>query len=227
MGPLDMVLAKDALCEVLERRWGAKAATRTAQVLRCSEACELERVFKGLGMEMMEEGHKEGAREWVATWRARSVLKSAGDQWKSPSDEEEEEEAPKASIAAGIAKGFGKAFSKSEASTTDDIASAHTNDHQGSVTEWQGEDELSVAAKRLFAAGKVSIELAKAELSAVARSKLGHRADRIVDMIESANAIERLELAVGVSQRKLVRAGMPRLAAKMAKKWLEMRGRVA
>ena len=92
----------------------------------------------------------------------------------------------------------------------------------GPPTDWVGGEE----AEGSLSPESLSIELAKAELAAVARSRLGARADKMVDRIEESTDPGMLSLAVGEAQRKLIKAGMPRLAAKMAKKWQDLRWRV-
>lgn len=234
MGPLDMVLAKEELCEVIERQWGAfQSITRVHKILTCGDERELEDEFKRLGMEMMEAGKREGGWEFAKIWKkrkdkAQEEKNASGSTHYALDDEDDDDATPKPSLAKGLAMGFGKAFSRAGKSTTDDLASAgaKTLDHAGAVTEWQGEDELTAAAKRMFANGRIGLALAKAEMAAIVSSKLGGKAGKLVERIQEAGSESDLALAVGEAQRKLVKAAMPRLAAKLAKKWLEIKGRI-
>lgn len=234
MGPLDMVLAKDALCEALERQWGQPAAAaKTRRILSAGSHEELELAFKDLGMELMTAGRNEAGWEFAKIWKgfiqgggaAPIPAPSSIDRLDDDDDVEAEGEdgAGRRSKGWSLGLGKGKAKIRAEGSTTDELASAATVDHLGPVTEWQEESESS---KRIFAHGRVGLALAKAELAAIVRSKLGSKGSKIVDRVEASTVEDELALAVGEAQRKLVHAGMPRLAAKMAKKWLELRGRI-
>ena len=222
MGPLEMVLAKDRLCEALEKLWGHPGALgRIQKVLSVGTGEELEARAGELGMELMDAGRLEEGWEFARAWKA-----AKGQPSQAPSeDEDDEDEDEGASRKGAWSLGLGKAFGKHDLSTTDELAAASTGDHAGAVTEWSGEEE-SPLAKRVFANGKVGLPLAKAEMSAVARSRLGARANKIVARVEQAGDPRQLALAVGEAQRKLVKAGLPRLAAKMAKKWLDLRGKL-
>jgi hypothetical protein len=227
MGPLELVVAKDRLCDALEKIWGHPGAVgRCHKALSAATGAELEAVVAGLGMELMDAGRLEAGWEFAKTWKA---LAASGAGPRSPEDEDEAEEAegpaPKSAWSLGLGKAFSKHGLSHELSTSDELAGASTGDHQGAVTEWSGEEDSAVA-KRGFARGKVGLPLAKAELAAVARSKLGSKATKIVARVEQALDAGQLALSVGEAQRKLVRAGLPRLAAKMAKKWLDLRGRL-
>lgn len=220
MGPLDVVLAKAALCEALERTWSARSAPeRVQKILRCADERDLEAAYRELGLEMMERGRRAGAAEFVEIWKS-AISGAAGAE-----ADEDVEGAPKGGLASGLAKGIGKAFARSEerGTTTSELAAGASTEGGGPATSWGDEDSSVVGASP---AG-LSIELAKAELAAIARSRLGPRADKIVDLIEESTDPGMLSLAVGEAQRKLVKAGMPRLAAKMAKKWQELRWRVS
>lgn len=230
MGPLDMVLAKDALCSALEKHWGMPGAgPRTQRVLRCAGAVELEESFKELGLELMEAGKKEAGWEFARVWKRFSGGAQAQPvpSDSQGADEEEDEEVEGVAKPKGWSLGLGKAFAKHEMSTTDELVAGDSPDHLGPVTHWQGPEEMSSAAKRIFANGGIGLPLAKAELSAVVRARMGGKATKIVERIEQAAGATELALAVGEAQRKLVRAKMPRLAAKVAKKWQELAGRVA
>lgn len=234
MGPLDMVLAKDDLCEVIERQWGAfQSIMRVNKILACGDERELEDEFKRLGLELMEAGKREAGWEFAKAWKRRKEkvqedIARSGSTHYALDDDDDDDAPSKPSLAKGLAMGLGKAFSRAGKSTTDDLASAgaKTLDNAGAVTEWQGEDELTAAAKRMFANGRIGLALAKAEMAAIVSSKLGGKAGKLVERIQESRTESELALAVGEAQRKLVKAAMPRLAAKLAKKWLEIKGRI-
>lgn len=235
MGPLEMVLAKDELCAAVERALGeARSAPGVAALLRAGNERELDAAYKEVGLSLMESGKRKEAREFVEVWRRRtsSEASRAGavpvkTQYNLEDDEEGEPEVPSLAKGLGLAMGLGKAFGKpNRGSTTDELAAANTGDHGGAVTEWQGEDEMTAMARRMSGSKMVALELAKAELVAVVKSKLGAKGSKIVDKMNKADSADGLQLAAGEAQRKLVRGGMPRLAAKLAKKWIEFHGRI-
>jgi hypothetical protein len=235
VGPLEMVLAKDQLCAVVEKTFGAShSGLDVASLLRAGNERELEASYKAVGLRMMEAGKREGARELVASWMRLTMPAepSAGPasgktQYNLEDDDEEEPEVPSLAKGLGLAMGLGKAFGRPhKSSTTDELAAANTDDHAGAVTEWQGEDELTAMARRMSHGKMVVLELAKAELVAVVKSKLGAKGAKIVEKMERSKTSEALQLAVGEAQRKLVKAGLPRMAAKLAKKWSEFDGRI-
>ena len=234
MGPLDMVLAKDALSEILEKSWGDDLGSRVTTILAAGTEKELESAFKVLGLELMESSQKKNAWEFARIWKTYQNGVEASVPIKpikglaALDDDEDDEPIIKQSLAQGLAKGIGKAFAKSSKSTTEQLGllALETSDNAGSVTHWQGEEELTAASKRMVISGKVGIALAKAELVAIVKSKLGSKANKLVERIDLASKEKDLAIAVGEAQRRLVRASMPRLAAKLAKKWLELQGKI-
>lgn len=230
-----MVLAKDELCSAVERAMGEeRAGAEVASILRSGNERELDAAYKKVGLGLMEAGKRGSARELVEVWRRRteegaavSIEPKTKYSLEDEDEEDQEVEIPSLAKGLGLAMGLGKAFGKGpRASTTDGLAAANTGDHSGAVTKWQGEDELTAMARRLSSGKTVALELAKAELVAVVRSKLGSKGSKIVEKIHRSAEAQGLQLAVGEAQRKLVRAGMPRLAAKLAKKWIEFHGHV-
>lgn len=215
MGPLGLVLTKNALCLVLEKHWSpGKAPERVERVLGCSDERELEAAYKELGVEMMDRNRRAGAKELVEAWRG---ARAAAPELASREDEDDEAAGGGARIARGIAKNLGRAFSRQ---AQEGGLPSGPGDHAGPVTDW-GQEEPAAAAP-----GALDFEVAKAEMSAVVRSRLGSQAEKIVLGVEQASDPGMLGLAVGQAQRQLVGAGMPRLAAKMAKKWQTLRPRL-
>ena len=107
MGPLDVVLAKAAFCEALERAWSERSAPeRVQKILRCADERDLEAAYKELGLEMMGRGRRTGANEFVEIWRV------AGSGAAGARVEEDEDAVVKNGLASGLAKGIGKAFAR-------------------------------------------------------------------------------------------------------------------
>jgi hypothetical protein len=228
MGPLEMVLTKQELCEVIEKHWGPfQSITRVHKILACGDERELEAEFKRLGLELMEVGKREAGWEFAKIWKSSKEKEqdspaARGATQYALDDEEEEDTTPKPSLAKELAKGLSKAFARAGNSTTDGLASAgaKTVDNAGAVTEWQDVDEVPEDGRR------IGLGLAKAEMGAIVSSKLGVKGAKVVERIQESRSASELALAIGEAQRKLVKAAMPRLAGKLAKKWLEIKGRI-